>query len=189
MKPSPYFADKLRYFFKRFASDASLKKWFLKQAGDFSSSFFYEKSLPKDKKILVFLPQQKEQIPLILAFFKKMEFPKENILALVDESFRELLLRESKTANFIYTNVLKFRYGESDFSVLTEKVKEFRPHICLYFNEAFFPSLYLAKISSAIYRIGFSADTLYPFLNISLKAPSFESGINLLEKQFGEIYG
>ena len=89
MKPSPYFADRFKFFFKRFASAQSLRRWFLKQAGEESGSFSFPDILKDHPKTLVFLPRKFEDA---VAFLSPM--PKEwfnNVQFCAHESLQALI--------------------------------------------------------------------------------------------------
>ncbi len=164
MKPSPYFKDCYRYFFKRFSSNESLFRWFLKQAGEDSGAFDFPASLKGNPKTLVFLPRDMEHSASFMhampdAFFK-------NALLFAHESLQALV--SAKRANAVYYNDLECRYGEDSFNELGNKIKEYAPQVCIYLGEPFLPRLYLAKISGANCRIGFATENCYPFLNVSL---------------------
>ena len=91
MKPSPFFADTFRFFFKRFSNQESLTRWFLKKAGTESSLFSYPTSYKHFKKTLIFLPDNKESTILFLENFKSL-WNKENTLFVAKDSLRETLI-------------------------------------------------------------------------------------------------
>ena len=76
MKPSPYFADRFKFFFKRFASSESLRRWFLKQAGEDSGAFSFPDILKNHPKTLVFLPRKFEDAVAFLSPMPKEWFNK-----------------------------------------------------------------------------------------------------------------
>lgn len=180
MKPSPYFKDCFRYFFKRFSSKESLFRWFLKQAGEDSGAFDFPAALKGNPKTLVMLPRDMERAASFLhgmpdAFFK-------NALLCAHESLHALV--SAKRAQAIYYSDLECRYGEVMFDELLQKIKDYAPQVCIYLGEAFLPRLYLAKASGASCRLGFANENCYPFLNVSLR-PDKSSEAALI----GQCYG
>jgi len=164
VKPSPYFTDRFRYFFKRFSSKESLFRWFLKQAGEDSGAFDFPAALKGNPKTLVFLPRDMEHAASFMhampdAFFK-------NVLLCAHESLQAIV--SAKRAQVLYYSDLECRYGEPVFDELGYKIKDFAPQVCIYLGEPFLPTLYLAKTSGANCRIGFATENCYPFLNLSL---------------------
>ena len=180
MKPSPYFADRFKFFFKRFASPASLRRWFLKQAGEESGSFSFPDILKNHPKTLVFLPRKFEDA---VAFLSPM--PKEwfnNVQFCAHESLQALI--SAKRSHAFYFSDMECRFGEPVFEGLQAKIEAYQPEVCIYLDEPFLPRLYLAKVSGAPCRIGFNSESLYPFLNLSLH-PDQSSEAVLIAKYYG----
>lgn len=164
MKPSPYFTDRFRYFFKRFSSEASLFKWFEERSGKDSGSILFPDVFKGCPKTLVFLPKDLAQAT---AFLKGLS-PKfmQNAKFCAHESLQATI--SSHRAHAFYFSDLECRYGEKAFETLETKIKEYAPEVCIYLGENFLPRLYLAKVSGASCRIGFHCEGVYPFLNLSL---------------------
>lgn len=182
VKPSPYFTDTFRYFFKRFSSEISLRKWFLKRAGGESGEFHYPEKLSEFKKTLVFLPTDKDSALRYLRACRPF-WNKANTLVVASDGLREMLLREQHPAEIVYLTQKDYRFGELEFKKIDARIAEFKPELCLFFAEPFLPALYLARHSGAVCRIGF-LDNCYPFLNIGLKAAPAEEAA-LLQKLYG----
>lgn len=182
MKPSPYFADQFRFFFKRFASTQSLRRWFLKQAGEESGEFNFPSALHDHPKTLVFLQRD---ITKAAPFIK--ELPQawfQNVVFCAHESLHSLI--EARRSPAIYYSDLECRFGEPVFDEIQEKIKAFAPTVTLYLREPFFPTLYLAKKFGGACRIGFGSENLYPFLNLSLH-PDKSSEAKLIAKYYGVL--
>lgn len=180
MKPSPYFTDRFRYFFKRFSKQESLFRWFLKQAGEESGAFSFPEALKGNPKTLVFLHRDMEKAAPFMhqmpdAFFK-------NAFLVAHESMHSLV--SAKRAKAVYYSDLECRYDEPVFLEIQQKIKEFAPTVVLYLGDAFLPRLYLAKTSGAGCRIGFCAENCYPFLNLSLQ-PNASSEAALITQYYG----
>lgn len=183
MKPSPLFTDTFRYFFMRFRKEESIRKWFLKKAGENSLAFSYPESFRHFKKTLIFLPETKELALPYLENFKKC-WSKENVLFVARDSLREVLIHHP-LAKALFLTEKEFRFGEPAFENIEKQISEFNPDFCIYLAAPFLPALYLAKRSSAPCRVGFQCESLYPFLNISLQVSSEPEKISLLQKQYG----
>ncbi len=167
MKPSPYFADRFRFFFKRFRSEASLAGWFWKKAGNAETAFTYSFSLSSAKSHLIFLPESPETLKTFEPFLQKLT---------------------SKNNIFVPARSLFFRYGEPRFLELEKEISNQKTDYCLYLNEEpFLPFLYLAKKSGAPYRIGFRKTAGFPFCNISLMAETSAEQLALLQNQYQEV--
>lgn len=180
MKPSPYFTDRFRYFFKRFYSQEKLFRWFLACAGEDSSSFDFPAALKNATKTLVFLPRDMEHAATFMhampdAFFK-------NALLCAHESLHAIV--SAKRAQAIYYSDLECRYGEAVFDEIEQKIKDYAPQVCIYLGDVFYPRLYLAKVSGASCRIGFVSEKCYPFLNLSLH-PDKSSEAALICEYYG----
>jgi len=180
LKPSPYFADKFRFFFKRFSSQQSLTRWFLKQAGNDSGAFDFPAALRDNPKTLLFLPREMDHSAAFMhgmpdAWFK-------NVLVCAHESLQAVTA--SKRAHGIYYSDMECRFGEPKFEEIQQKIAEFAPTVCLYLGEAFLPRLYLAKTSGAGCRIGINSEDLYPFLNLCLR-PERSSEAQLVAQYYG----
>ena len=180
MKPSPYFKDQFRYFFKRFVSEDSLFRWFLNKACTETGAFDFPKILESHPRTLVVLPRDMESSTVFMhrlppAFFQ-------NVLFLAHESLHSLI--SAKRTHAIYFSDKECRYGESVFDELAKKITDFSPEVCIYLGEANLPRLYLVKRSGASLRIGFNCEKLYPFLNLSLSPETSDEAL-LIAKYYG----
>ncbi len=180
MKPSPYFADQFRFFFKRFSGNEALFKWFLKKAGEDSQAFDFPGALKNNPKTLVFLPRNMESAAGFLHKMPNTWFA--NVLCVAHESLHALI--SAKRAHAIYFSDTECRYGERVFEELEQKIHEFSPTVCIYLGQPFLPRLYLAKNSGAGLRIGFNCESFYPFLNMSL-TPDQLSEAELISGYYG----
>ena len=180
MKPSPYFTDRFRYFFKRFYSSKALFRWFLEQAGEDSGAFDFPAALKNKPKTLVLLHRDMERASAFMHAMPQAFF--ENTLLYAHESLHAIVA--AKRAKAIYYSDLECRYGENAFSDVEQKIRDFAPQVTLYMGDAFFPRLYLAKISGAPCRIGFVSENCYPFLNVSLH-PDKSSEASLVANYYG----
>ena len=180
MKPSPYFTNRLKYFFKRFASQQSLSRWFLQQAGEESGAFNFPAVLKENPKTLVFLARDMETSSSFMHAMPQAWF--QNVLLIAHESLHALI--SAKRAKAIYYSDLECRYGEPVFQEIEDKITEFNPTVCIYLGKPFLPRLYLAKKCGAGCRIGFNCEGLYPFLNLSLR-PENSSPAQLLMQYYG----
>ena len=180
LKPSPYFADQFRFFFKRFSSKESLFKWFLKMAGEDSAAFDFPNTLRNDPKTLVILPRDMESAAGFLHKMPNSWFA--NVLCVAHESLHALI--SAKRAHAIYFSDTECRFGERVFGELEQKINEFAPSVCIYLGQPFLPRLYLAKRSGASCRIGFNCEKFYPFLNLSLH-PEQLSEAELVAQYYG----
>jgi len=180
VKPSPYFADRFRYFFKRFYSPEKLYRWFLTQAGEDSGEFNFPAALQGNPKTVVFLARDVDKSA---AFLKAMpdSFFKNTILCAPEAT---QVLVSAKHAKAIYYTDLECRFGEAAFDELLYKIKDFKPEVCIYLGEAFWPTLYLAKMCGANCRIGFADEHCYPFLNVCLH-PNKMSEAALISQYYG----
>ncbi|SHK44940.1 hypothetical protein [Fibrobacter sp. UWEL] len=165
MKPSLYFADRFRYFFKRFYSDLKLFEWFKERAGEESDSISYPDMVKGCPKTLIFLSKDVEHSSRFLKELSKTVT--QNARFCVHETLQTTVA--SHQGHAFYYSDSECRYGETAFETLEEKIREYAPEICIYIGENFLPRLYLAKISGAKCRIGFRCEDVYPFLNISLQ--------------------
>ncbi|MBR5411514.1 MAG: hypothetical protein IK114_00505 [Fibrobacter sp.] len=180
MKPSPYFKDCFKYFFKRFKSKESLFKWFLNQAGEDSGVFDFPASLKGYPKTLVFLDRNLEKAAVFMRAMPDVFF--KNAFVCAHES--QQVLVSARRAKAVYYSDLECRYGESVFEEIECKCKEFAPKVCIYLGQAFLPTLYLAKVSGAGCRIGFSDENCFPFLNVCLH-PTQSSEAALISQYYG----
>ena len=180
MKPSPYFVDQFRFFFKRFSSRDSLFSWFLKKAGEGSTAFDFPDALKNSPKTIVFLPRDMESSAAFLHKMPQAWF--ENVLFVAHESLHALI--SAKRSHAIYYSDTECRYGERVFDEIFQKIHEFAPTVCIYLGQEFLPRLYLAKTSGAACRIGFNCESLYPFLNLSLH-PEQSSEAELIARYYG----
>ncbi|MCQ2102379.1 MAG: hypothetical protein MJY98_04040 [Fibrobacter sp.] len=180
MKPSLYFADRFRYFFKRFSSQESLFRWFLKRAGEESGAFSFPEALRGNPKTVVFLHRDMERAAPFMHQMPQAFF--QNTLLVAHESLHALI--SAKRASAIYYSDLECRYGEPVFQELGDKIKGFAPQVVIFLGDVFLPRLYLAKVSGAGCRIGFCTEKCYPFLNLSLQ-PSTSSEAALIAQYYG----
>lgn len=180
MKPSPYFADRFRYFFKRFNSQESLFRWFLKQAGEDSGAFNFPEALRGSPKTLLILPRDMEHASSFMHAMPQAFF--HNALVCAHESLHAIV--SAQRAQAIYYSDLECRFGETIFAELEDKIKNFAPQVVIYVGEVFLPRLYLAKVSGASCRIGFCTEKCYPFLNLSLQ-PDKSSEASLIAQYYG----
>ena len=180
MKPSPYFTDRFRYFFKRFSSQQSLTRWFLDRAGNECETMSFPDVLKNMPRTLVFLPKDLKES----SHFLKELPPRFMQIArfCVHEPLQSIIA--ANRAHAFYYSDKECRYGEPAFQELEEKIKEFAPQVCIYLGEPFLPCLYLAKVSGASCRIGFNCENCYPFLNLSLH-PSTSTEAQLLKEYYG----
>jgi len=180
LKPSPYFTNRFRYFFKRFSSQKSLFNWFLKKAGEESGEFDFPEALKGCPKTVVFLHRDMERAAPFMhqmpqAFFK-------NSLLVAHDSMHSLVA--AKRALAVYYSDLECRYEEPIFMEIEQKIKAFAPTVAIYLGDAFLPRLYLAKMSGASCRIGVCTEQCYPFLNLSLQ-PNGSTEAALIAKYYG----
>jgi len=180
LKPSPYFADQFRFFFKRFSSSESLFKWFLKKAGEDSAAFNFPDALKNNPKTIVILPRDMETTSTFLRNMPNAWFT--NALCVAHESQHALI--SAKRAHAIYYSDAECRFGERVFEELEEKIREFSATVCIYLGTPFLPRLYLAKRSGASCRIGFKSESYYPFLNMCLN-PGQSSEAELICMYYG----
>lgn len=180
MKPSLYFTDRFKYFFKRFSKEESLFKWFAERAGGESGAFSFPDALKGNPKTLVILPRDMEHTARFLHSMPDSFF--NGCLLLAHESLQALV--SSKRAKGIYFSDLECRYDEPVFLEIEQKIKDYAPQVVIYLGEAFLPRLYLAKVSGAPCRIGFCTEACYPFLNMSLR-PDKSSEAALLCQYYG----
>lgn len=180
MKPSPYFADRFKFFFKRFASQQTLYKWFLQQAGEESGAFSFPAALTDNPKTLLFLPRDMESASTFLHTMPQAWF--KDVLICAHESLHALI--SAKRAHAIYFSDTECRYGEIVFAEMEQKILDFAPTVCIYLGAPFLPRLYLAKKSGAACRIGINTEKIYPFLNLCLN-PEGSSPAALIMKYYG----
>ena len=118
MKPSLYFKDCFRYFFKRFCRKESLFRWCLNQAGEDTGAFDFPAALKGNPKTLVFLPRDMEHSASFMhampdSFFK-------NTLLCAHESLHAIV--SAKRAQVLYYSDLECRYGEPVFEEMERGV-------------------------------------------------------------------
>ncbi|MDR1760197.1 MAG: hypothetical protein LBR60_06700 [Fibrobacter sp.] len=167
MKPSLYFADRLRFFLKRFRSEASLAGWFWKKAGNAEAAFSHSFSFSCAKNHLIFLPENPQTLKIFEPFLQKLT---------------------SGNNIFVQARSPFLRYGELRFLELEKEIANQKIDCCLYLNEELFlPFLYLAKKSGAPYRIGFRKNAGPSFFNISLMAETSAEQLALLQNQYQEV--
>jgi hypothetical protein len=180
LKPSPYFADQFKFFFKRFASKQKLTRWFLEQAGEESGAFNFPAVLREKPKTLVFLPRDVESASTFMHSMPQAWFQDAFICA--HESLHTLI--SAKRAKSVCYSDTECRFGEIVFQEMEQKIIEYGPTVCIYLGEPFLPRLYLAKKSGAGCRIGFNCESEFPFLNLSLR-PENSSPAALLTNYYG----
>ena len=180
MKPSPYFADQFKYFFKRFASNQKLTRWFLDQAGEYSGVFNFPAVLKDHPRTMVFLPRDVENASTFMHSMPQAWF--QDVLICAHESLHTLI--SAKRARAVYYSDSECRFGEPVFNEIEQKILEFAPTVCIYLDEPFLPRLYLAKKCGASCRIGFNCETEFPFLNLSLR-PENSSPAKLIMQYYG----
>ncbi|MCF0220859.1 MAG: hypothetical protein HUK19_01050 [Fibrobacter sp.] len=180
MKPSKYFTNRFKYFFKRFSSNESLFNWFAEKAGGESGAFDFPNVLKDNPKTLIFLPRDMEHSSSFMRAMPESFF--RGNLVVAHESLHALV--SAKRAKAVYYSDQECRYEEPVFVEIEQKIKEYAPQVVIYLGEAFLPRLYLAKVSGAPCRIGFCTESCYPFLNLSLH-PDKSSEAVLLSQYYG----
>lgn len=172
LKPSPYFADSFRYFFKRFRSREFLLRWFIKKAGPVTEPFEYPIKVSNLNGILIILPERSDDLLSYAELLRSLESQKIKGLSILSNKRHEKLLETLKIqSEVLYYTALGCRYGEPEFRKLEQAVCERHPSLCLYLEpKPIFQLLYLAKVSGAAYRLGFDSEKYYPLLNLSLVA-------------------
>lgn len=170
MKPSPYFADKFRYFFKRFYYKESLLRWFIKRAGDASESFEIPMKLPQRFAVLAVLPEQSDDVLSLFPLLQTLESKAPGRVTILANRRHEKLLETLRIQSEILAySGLGCRYGEAEFQALQETIRGKNFSICLYLEpKPLFQLLYLSKSCGAAYRFGFDVEKYYPLLNLSL---------------------
>ena len=120
MKPSPYFKDSFKYFFKRFSKKESLFKWFLTQAGEDSGIFDFPAALKGNPKTLIFMDHDVGKSTAFLKAMPDVFF--KNALLCAHESLHAII--SAKRASAIYYSDLECRYGEPVFEELEQKIRD-----------------------------------------------------------------
>lgn len=172
MKPSPYFADTFRYFFKRFRSRESLLRWFAKRAGNSSEAFEYPIDLARLNGLLVILPEISDDVQAYASFFESLDARKIPGTLLLSNARHESFLQTLgiRTETLYYTGV-GCRYGEAEFEKIQERLCRSPFTASVYLEpKSLFQMLYLAKVCGATYRFGFDSEKFFPLLNLSLLA-------------------
>lgn len=174
MKPSPYFADTFRYFFKRFRSRESLLRWFAKRAGNSSGPFEYPIDFSKIRGLLVILPELPEDALAYAKFLKAVDAKKiQGSLFLSNVRHTEFLRTLGIHADTLFHTGIGCRYGEPEFQKIRDELVRRGFTACFYLEpKPLLQMLYLAKACGATYRFGFDAESFYPLLNLSLHAGS-----------------
>lgn len=172
MKPSPYFADTFRYFFKRFRSRKSLLRWFAKRAGDSSEAFEYPIDFARTSGLLVILPEISEDVLAYASFLKALDTRKVPGTLLLSNSRHESFLQTlGIQSEVLYYTGIGCRYGESEFGKIQDRLCRSPFTACVYLEpKPLFQMLYLAKACGATYRFGFDSEKFFPLLNLSLLA-------------------
>ncbi len=187
MKPSPYFADSIRYFFKRFRSHESLLRWFVKRAGNSSETFEYPIDFAKFDGLLVILPELSDDVFAYSAFFKALDARKiPGTLFLANVRHKNFLKALGIRTEILYYTGLGCRYGEAEFKKIQERLCRSHFTASVYLEpKPLFQMLYLAKICGATYRFGFDSERFFPLLNLSLLAgDKAEARSEFLEELF-----
>lgn len=172
MKPSPYFADTFRYFFKRFRSRESLLRWFTKRAGNSSGPFEYPIDFSKSRGLLTILPERREDAIAYAKFLKALDAKKlQGSLILANTRHEELLRALGIRTETLFHTGIGCRYGEPEFEKIREELIRRGFAVCFYLEpKPLLQMLYLAKACGATHRFGFDAENFYPLLNLSLHA-------------------
>lgn len=172
MKPSPYFADTIRYFFQRFRSRESLLRWFVKRAGNSSEPFKYPIDFAKINGLLVILPELPDNVLAYADFFKFLDTRKiPGTLLLANTRHKEFLQTLGVQTATLYHSGIGCRYGEPEFQKIQEKLCKAHFTASIYLEpKPLFQMLYLAKVCGATYRFGFDSEQFFPLLNLSLLA-------------------
>lgn len=172
LKPSPYFADSFAFFFKRFLSEDSLFRWFVKKAGNESAAFRYPFKLFEIGNLFIWLPENADEILASIPFLKSLAKLKSHGVLLLANTQHENLLTSSRISQEIaYYTTKGLRYGEEEFQKIQSMLlaRKMAMCICLEQNPRF-QQLYLAKVCGAAYRFGFNCEKFYPLLNLSLSS-------------------
>lgn len=149
----------------RFRNEESLFEWFLDKADDFTAPFNYPEDIRDNPRTIVFLPyNEKEVSEFINALPPKFL---KNTLFHAPEAYRTILTY--KNAQAVYFKEPECRYGDPAFKQSLKQLFEFVPKACVFLGNFDLPRLYLAKKCGAAFRIGFNCESVYPFLNVSLK--------------------
>lgn len=172
MKPSPYFADTIRYFFKRFRSRESLLRWFVKRAGNSSEAFEYPIDFAKIDGLLVILPELSGDVFAYAAFLKALDAQKiQGTLLLANVRHENFLQTLGIRAETLYYTGIGCRYGEPEFKKIQERLCRSPFTVSVYLEpKPLLQMLYLAKVCGATYRFGFDSERFFPLLNLSLLA-------------------
>lgn len=181
MDTSQYFAKSFRFFFLRFRNEEALFNWFLDKADDFTAPFNYPEDINGNPRTIVFLPyDQKEACEFINALPQQIF---KNTLFHAPEELKDFLT--GKNAQAVYFREPECRYGDPAFKQTLKQLFEFVPKTCIFLGNLDLPRLYLAKKCGAAFRIGFNCESIYPFLNISMKTEKM-SKVQAVVKFFGK---
>jgi len=188
LKTSSLFIDSFRYWPFRLFSEAGIRKYFARKAGQESGSFIYSNDLTKHRKRIVFLPSELSllsvHVPLCLELSRAA---KEHELVFVgDESYMALFKALGIEKFGWFYSATNLRYGDPFFKALELKIRSHGFDVALMLDSQ--PSLlqlYLTRASGAAIRIGMDCDKDYPFLNFCFHTEksspySFRSHLQIL---------
>jgi hypothetical protein len=183
------FAKGFRWFFMRFRSKRSIRYWFEKKSGGVNEMFQYKTDALSSKRVVVFLPLEQDKFFVILPFAMELSSKRrpDDFLIVADESNRYILRALGLERISLLYNSKKMLYGEEDFFEMEKGVKEQKWDLCIFLQEnAPLPYLYLARATSAPYRMGINQE--FPFLNITFRSSANSENIytsrNFLYKTF-----
>lgn len=182
MKSSALFADQFRYTPLRLFPQSWLRRFFLKRSGPESGPFDYHPNLAECKKVLVFLPNQDGPLFVLLPLVLEIASGKNNddLLILTEEKHRHLLRAIGLESYAHFGSANGMRYGESEFLSVQRRIASQEWNLCLFLRNDFkLTDLFLAKVSMATYRMGVGCESMFPFLNISLRPGRPESAYSL----------
>lgn len=172
-------------------SEDKARSFFINKSGKDEVLFNYNSNLDNYKKIIVFLPDQVEDLYVYLPFILHLkEIKSQQDLVLFTSSEHLNILTGLSLANYsIFFNKETFFYGEENFKTIDETISNgnFNLSIMLDHNLPLL-KLYLCRKSLAQVKLGINAENQYPFINLSLKPktenPSTYACRNTLFKHF-----
>jgi len=154
----------------RFLSEKGVRRYLAKKSGAESGAFHYNQDLTGTRKRLAILPKDLEYVSIFLPLLLELSrsTPKESFHILCEQSYQPLLKSIGLEAAGLYFDPSKNRYGDPNFQLLENKLRALAPEVCLMLEpKPDLLQLYLARASSATWRIGLASEEHYPFLNIS----------------------
>jgi hypothetical protein len=177
MSSSP-FIKSFRWFFMRFFSETSIRRWFEEKSGGENEMFLYKADSSSYKKIVIFLPFEQNKLfailPFALALFEKRGAA--NFLTVTDENNRYILRALHLEHASLFYNSGNMLYGDAEFFDIERRLQEQSWDLCIFLQEnAPLPFLYLARATRASHRMG--VKTNFPFLNITLQSSSESDSI------------